>query len=104
MSSLCFRGAGFESLRLSLLWVLRGLGQDMATFLIISHGKYLIYSVTSRPPLWSSAHSSWLQIQRSRVRSVCYQIFLEVIGLKRGPLSLMRIIEELLERTVAAPV
>jgi hypothetical protein len=26
-----------------------------------------------------------------------YQIFLEVVGLERGPLSLMRIIEELLE-------
>jgi hypothetical protein len=26
------------------------------------------------------------------------------MGLKRGPLSLVRIIEELLERTVAAPV
>jgi hypothetical protein len=26
------------------------------------------------------------------------------VGLERGPLSLVRIIEELLERTVAAPV
>jgi hypothetical protein len=33
-----------------------------------------------------------------------YQIFLEVVGLERGPLSLVRIIEELLERKVAAPV
>jgi hypothetical protein len=33
-----------------------------------------------------------------------YQIFREVVGLERGPLSLVRIIEELLERTVAAPV
>jgi hypothetical protein len=32
-----------------------------------------------------------------------YQIFLEVVGLERGPFSLVRIIEELLERTVAAP-
>jgi hypothetical protein len=29
---------------------------------------------------------------------------LEVMGLERGPLSLVRIIEELLERKVAAPV
>jgi hypothetical protein len=28
----------------------------------------------------------------------------QVVGLERGPLSLVRIIEELLERTVAAPV
>jgi hypothetical protein len=33
-----------------------------------------------------------------------YQIFGEVVGLERGPLSLVRIIEELLERKVAAPV
>jgi hypothetical protein len=33
-----------------------------------------------------------------------YQIFLEIVGLERGPLSLVRIIEELLERKVATPV
>jgi hypothetical protein len=33
-----------------------------------------------------------------------YQIFWEVVGLERGPLSLVRITEELLERTVAALV
>jgi hypothetical protein len=33
-----------------------------------------------------------------------YQIFCEIVGLERGPLSLVRIIEELLERKVAAPV
>jgi hypothetical protein len=33
-----------------------------------------------------------------------YQIFGEVLGLERGPLSLVRINEELLERKVAAPV
>jgi hypothetical protein len=33
-----------------------------------------------------------------------YQIFWEVVGLERGPLSLVRINEELLERTVAATV
>jgi hypothetical protein len=31
------------------------------------------------------------------VGSQRYQIFLEVVGLERGPLSLVRIIEELLE-------
>jgi hypothetical protein len=36
--------------------------------------------------------------------SRCYQIFWEVVGLERGQLSLVRIIEELLERKVAAPV
>jgi hypothetical protein len=33
-----------------------------------------------------------------------YQIFWEVVGLERGPLSLVRIIEELLERKVMAQV
>jgi hypothetical protein len=33
-----------------------------------------------------------------------YQIFCEVVVLERGQLSLVRIIEELLERQVAAPV
>jgi hypothetical protein len=33
-----------------------------------------------------------------------YQIFWELVGLERGSLSLVRIIEELLERTIAAPV
>jgi hypothetical protein len=35
-----------------------------------------------RPPLWSSGQSSWLQIQRSRFDSRCYQIFREVVGLE----------------------
>jgi hypothetical protein len=33
-----------------------------------------------------------------------YHIFLVAVGLKRGPLSLVRISDELLERKVAAPV
>ena len=51
-----------------------------------------------RPPLWSSGQSFWLQIQRSRVRSRLYQIFWVVVGLERGPLSLVRSIEEILEQ------
>jgi hypothetical protein len=48
--------------------------------------------------LWSSGQSSWLQIQRSGFNSWRYQIILEVMGLERGPLSLMRTTEELLGR------
>jgi hypothetical protein len=54
--------------------------------------------------MWSSGQSSWLQIQRSGFDSRRYQIFLEVGGLERGPLSLVSTTEELLERKVAAPV
>jgi hypothetical protein len=33
-----------------------------------------------------------------------YQIFWEIVRLEQGPLSLVMIIEEIFERTVAAPV
>jgi hypothetical protein len=36
--------------------------------------------------------------------SLRYQILCEIVGLERGPFSLVRIIEELLERKVAVPV
>jgi hypothetical protein len=36
---------------------------------------------------WGPGFDSW-----------CYQVFWEIVGLERGPLSLVRIIEELLER------
>jgi hypothetical protein len=49
--------------------------------------------------LWSTGQSSWLQIERSRFDSRGYQILLEVVGLEQGPLSLVSIIEEILERT-----
>jgi hypothetical protein len=57
-----------------------------------------------RPPLWSGGQSSWLQIQRSGFDSRHYQIFWKVVGLERGPLSLVSTTEELLDRKVAAPV
>jgi hypothetical protein len=46
-------------------------------------------------PLCSSGQSSWLQIQKSWFDSRRYQIFWEVVGLERGPLSLVSTIEEL---------
>jgi hypothetical protein len=42
--------------------------------------------------------TSWLQIQSSGFDSRRYQIFWEVVGLQRGPLSLVSTIEELLGR------
>jgi hypothetical protein len=53
------------------------------------------------PPLWSSSQSSWLQIQKSGFDSRRYQISWEVVGLDRGPFSLVSTMcttEELLER------
>jgi hypothetical protein len=46
------------------------------------------------PPLWSSGQSSWLQIQRSRV----LQEKKTVVGLERGPVSLVSTTEELIGR------
>jgi hypothetical protein len=45
-----------------------------------------------------SGQSSWLQIQRSGFDFRRYQIFWKVMGLERGPLSLVSATEELLER------
>jgi hypothetical protein len=56
------------------------------------------------PRLWSSGQSSWLRIQRPGLDSRSYHIFREVVGLERGPLSLVSTIEALLKRKVAAPV
>jgi hypothetical protein len=61
---------------------------------------YICYEEESRPPLWASGQSSWLQIQRSRR----YQIFWEVVGLERGPLSLVSTTEELLGRKSSGSV
>jgi hypothetical protein len=61
----------------------------------------IIFSKTSfhkRLPLWCSGQSFWLQIHRSKIDSRLYQIFWKVVGLERGPLSFVSIIEELLER------
>jgi hypothetical protein len=50
-----------------------------------------------RPPLCCSGKSFWLQIHRPEFDSRRYHIFWEVVGLERGPLSLVITIEELLE-------
>jgi hypothetical protein len=58
---------------------------------------YVLITKT-RPPLWSSGQSSWLQIQRSGFDSRVYHIIWEVVGLERSPLSLVSTTEELLGR------
>jgi hypothetical protein len=49
--------------------------------------------------VWSSGQSFWLHIQRAWFDSRRYQIFWEVVGLERSPLSLVGTIEELLRRS-----
>jgi hypothetical protein len=55
-----------------------------------------------RPPLWSSGQRFWLQIQRSGFDSLPYQTFVEIVGLERGPLSLLKAIMELLGRNISS--
>jgi hypothetical protein len=55
--------------------------------------------LATRPPVWSSGQSSWLQIRRPGFDSWHYQK--KVVGLE---LSLVSATEELLDRKVAAPV
>jgi hypothetical protein len=54
-------------------------------------------------PLWSSSQSSWIQIWSPGFDSWHYQKK-KVVGLERGPLSLVSTTEELLDKKVAAPV
>jgi hypothetical protein len=59
---------------------------------------------TCRPPLWPNslvvgALDYWSR--GSGFDSWCYQIFWEVVGLERGPLSLVRIIEEQFGRNIS---
>jgi hypothetical protein len=58
----------------------------------------MLFLEESRPPLWSSGQSFWLEIQRSVFDFRLYHIFWEIVGLERGPLSLVSTIEELLGR------
>jgi hypothetical protein len=76
-------------------WLQNG---DVLCFLWGTNWSYVCCVEESRPPLWSSDQSSWLQIQRSGFDSRRYQIFWEVVGLERGPVSLVSKIEELLGR------
>jgi hypothetical protein len=62
-----------------------------------------IPDVLGGPPLWSSGQSSWLQIRRPGFDSRHYEKK-KVVGVERGPLSLVSTTEELLDRKVAAPV
>jgi hypothetical protein len=54
--------------------------------------------------VWSSGQSSWLQIQRHGFDSRHYHIFRKIVGLERGPLSLVSTIEELLKEKMVAPI
>jgi hypothetical protein len=77
--------------------------QDLHIFLdsLLTDGSQAVSVM--RPPLLSSDQSSWLQIRRPGFDSRHYHKK-KVVGLERGPLSLVSTTEELLDRKVAAPV
>jgi hypothetical protein len=81
-------------------WLQNG---DVLRFLWVTNLIYICYVEESTPPLWSCGQNSWLQIQGSGFDSRHYPIFWEVVGLERGPLSLVSTIEELLERKSRGP-
>jgi hypothetical protein len=58
---------------------------------------YICYVEESRPPVWSSGQSFWLQIRRPGFDSQK-----KVVGVERFPLNLVSTTEELLDRKVAA--
>jgi hypothetical protein len=61
---------------------------------LLIHITHLLLSQPKGP----EAMSSWLQIQRSGIDWRHYQIFWEVVGLERGPFSLVSTTEEILGR------
>jgi hypothetical protein len=77
--------------------------EDVFCLLWCTNWIYICYVEESRPPLWSSGQSSWLQIRKPGFDSRHYQKK-RVVGLERGPLSLVSTTEELLDRKIAAPV
>jgi hypothetical protein len=89
-----------------------GIVKYLNIIIIIIRQTYILYILTSNllsdiiiswPPLWSSGKSSWLQIRRPGFDSRHYQKK-KVVGLERGPLSVVSTTEELLDRKVEAPV
>jgi hypothetical protein len=55
------------------------------------------------PPLWSSGQSSWLQIQRSRLRFQGTTRQKKIVGLERGPLSLVSTTDRMWDLVVRVP-
>jgi hypothetical protein len=81
-------------------WLYNG---DVLCFLWDTNWIYICYVGESRLPLWSRGQSSWLQIQSSGFDFWRYQIFW-VVGLERGPLSLVSTTECYLKEKIAAQV
>jgi hypothetical protein len=80
------------------VWTLDSFPTVYGTRRFVTEFTRALQPVSILQPLWCSGQSSWLQIQRSGFGSRRYHILREVVGLERGPLSLVSTSEELLER------
>jgi hypothetical protein len=78
--------------------LLTGYRTEKYCFLWCTNWIYICYVEESRPPLWSSSQEFLATDPEFRVPFCRYYIFREVVGLARGPLSLVSTIEELLGR------
>jgi hypothetical protein len=75
---------------------LRTLVWECVCVTVICKVQSQVVSKSPRNPDTNPIQSSWLQIQGSWFDSRLYRIFWEVVGLERGPLSLVSTTEELL--------
>jgi hypothetical protein len=72
--------------------------------LILYGAQIMVFRIKANHFCGLSCSLCGLLVRVPGYRSRGYQIFSEVVGMERGPLSLERITEELLERKVAAPI
>jgi hypothetical protein len=87
----------WEPRRLTTLWASTACYRDSFTFYIYVYVQVdHLCGLVVRVPAYRSRGSGF--------DSRRYLIFWKLVGLERGPFSIVRIIEELLERTVAGPV
>jgi hypothetical protein len=82
---------GFTELHSCCLWT-EGAGYSVVIRKSVGVGSWEMRNQKT------ASQSSWLQIQRSRFHSRPCQIFWDLVGLERGPLSLLSTIEALLGR------
>jgi hypothetical protein len=73
------------------------MGGKKLTFILFPKRRFVYSHVSDGPPVWSSGRSFWSRIQRPGFDSRRYQIIWELMGLERGPFSLVSTIEELFE-------
>jgi hypothetical protein len=90
----------------SILYVIKEITLHFTCVCILYYVHYIhaYYSVCTRPPLWPSDQSSWLQIQRFGFDSWHDRFFWEVVGLEQVHSASWVQLRNYLEEQVAASV